>query len=150
MPKLIITQTEPHFPQASSHAGKRRNVIGFIRLIICYRRAYGQGEWLAEHLEAQNSEREVVMFYILQLSYCCFTLCYYPLELEIAGKNSKLLPLFCQNPVRLQSFVMDKPEIETITEKSQPGSVLSEQICILNWSHLMREASCKHTHTAEW
>lgn len=86
------------------------------------------------------------MFYILQLSYCCFTLCYYPLELEIAGKNSKLLPLFCQNPVRLQSFVMDKPEIETITEKSQPGSVLSEQICILNWSHLMREASCRHTH----
>lgn len=86
------------------------------------------------------------MFYSPQLSYCCFTLWYYPLELGTAGKNSKLLPLFCQNPVRLQSFVMGKPEIETMTEKSQPGSGLLGPICILNWSHLMGEASCKHTH----
>lgn len=85
-------------------------------------------------------------FHILQLGYYCFSLCYYPLELEIAGKNSKLLPLFCQNPVVLQSFVMDKPGIETIREKSQPGSVVSELICILNWNCLMGETFCKYEH----
>lgn len=62
----------------------------------------------------------------------CFSFCYYTLELKIAGKNSKFLSLLCQNPVVLQSFVMDKPEIETIKGKSQLGSGLSELICILN------------------
>lgn len=85
-------------------------------------------------------------FHILQLSYGCFSLRYYSLELEIAGKNSKLLPLFCQNPLALQSFVMGKTEIETIKEKSQPRSVWSELICILNWNCLTGETLCKHKH----
>ena len=35
-----------------------------------------------------------------------------------------------------------KPETETIKEKSQPGSVLSELICILNWSLLKGDTHC--------
>lgn len=93
-------------------------------------------------LQGRNS----ACFHILTQSLLFFSLCYYPLELEIAGKNLKLLPLFCQNPDVLQSFVMDKPEIETIKEKHQPGSVLSELICNLKWNCLTAKTFYKHKH----
>ena len=59
-------------------------------------------------------------------------------------KVFKIPTLFCQNPAVSQSFVMGKPEIETIKEKSQPGSFLSELICILNGSRLKGDTFCKH------
>ena len=83
-------------------------------------------------------------FHILQLSFCCVSLRYYPLELEIAGKNSKLLPLFCQTPVVLQSLVTDTPAVETIKEERQPGSISLVRICVLNGNRPMGETTCKH------
>lgn len=72
-----------------------------------------------------------------------------PWSWKLQVRIQNFYPFSVRNLLRLQSFVMDKPEIETITEKSQPGSVLSGIICILNWSHLMGEASSKHI-SAEW